>query len=164
MCFLGYGALVINTWRLKDITLHSSWSSPGSSYTGKAVTAGAGVMIHELYDKVWAANQDVLAGECPTVGVAGGYVQGGGQGPLSGIYGLASDNALQFTAVLADGSVVTANHRSATDLFWALKGGGPGTFAVVTSVTFKTFNRVQVSGKFLQKQRISRGKDDGVAN
>lgn len=144
----GYGALVINTWRLKDVTLHSTWTGPGG-YTGKAVTAGAGVMIHELYDKVWAANQDVLAGECPTVGVAGGYVQGGGQGPLSGIYGLASDNAVQFTAVLADGTHVTANSRTYPDLFWALKGGGPGTFAVVTSVTFKTFNRVPVSGMSL---------------
>jgi hypothetical protein len=78
--------------------------------------------------------------------VAGGYIQGG-QGPLSGIYRLTSENALQFTIVLANGDHVNANSEEHPDIFWAFKGGGPGSFGIVTSVTLKTFDRVPVTGK-----------------
>ena len=48
------------------------------------------------------------------------------------------DNVLQFTIVLADGSLVTANSFQFPDLFWALRGGGGGTYGVVTSTTYQT--------------------------
>jgi hypothetical protein len=51
----------------------------------------------------------------------------------------AADNALEFDAITADGDYVTANANQNSDLFWALKGGGPSTYAVILSVTFKTF-------------------------
>ena len=38
----------------------------------------------------------------------------------------------------ADGNHVIANPYSNQDLFWALRGGGGGTWGVVTSVTYKT--------------------------
>lgn len=40
---------------------------------------------------------------------------------------------------LSQGIHVTANEYLNTDLFWALRGGGGGTFGVVTSVTLRTF-------------------------
>lgn len=81
-----------------------------------------------------------------TVGWAGGYIQGGGHGPLSGIYGMGADNVLSFDAVTAEGKYVTANAKENPDLFWALKGGGPSSFAIVTSVTAKTFPEVPTAG------------------
>lgn len=39
----------------------------------------------------------------------------------------------------ADGRFLTANAAQNADLYYALKGGGPGTYAVVLSVTFKTY-------------------------
>jgi FAD/FMN-containing dehydrogenase len=48
------------------------------------------------------------------------------------------DNVLQFTIVLANGSLVTANSYQHPDLFWALRGGGGGTYGVVTSASYKT--------------------------
>ena len=48
------------------------------------------------------------------------------------------DNVLQFTIVLANGSLVTTNSFQYPDLFWALRGGGGGTFGVVTSTTYQT--------------------------
>ena len=48
------------------------------------------------------------------------------------------DNVLEITIVTADGNHVTANSYQNQDLFWALRGGGGGTWGVVTSVTYKT--------------------------
>lgn len=81
-----------------------------------------------------------------TVGWAGGYIQGGGHGPLSGIYGMGADNVLSFDAITAEGKYVTANAKENPDLYWALKGGGPSSFAVVTSITVKTFPEVPTAG------------------
>lgn len=38
----------------------------------------------------------------------------------------------------SSGSHLTANAYSHPDLFWALRGGGGGTYGVITSVTYKT--------------------------
>ena len=81
--------------------------------------------------------------------MAGGFVQGGGQGPLSGIYGVGSDQAVSFDVVLANGKLITADAKFNSDLFWALKGGGMGTFGVVTSATFKTYPTIPVTGMTL---------------
>ena len=48
------------------------------------------------------------------------------------------DNAIQITAVTAKGAHVTANAYHNSDLFWALRGGGGGTYGVITSVTYQT--------------------------
>lgn len=48
------------------------------------------------------------------------------------------DNVLQFTLVTSEGKHVTANAFTNKNLFWALRGGGGGTYGVVTSVTYRT--------------------------
>jgi len=48
------------------------------------------------------------------------------------------DNVLQFTIVLSDGSLITTNSFQHPDLFWALRGGGGGTYGIVTSTTYQT--------------------------
>ena len=59
------------------------------------------------------------------------------------------DNVLQFTIVTADGSHVIANAYNNQDLFWALRGGGGGTWGVVTSVSYKTHPSTPLSGALL---------------
>ena len=44
---------------------------------------------------------------------------------------------------------MTANERLNPDLFWALKGGGPASFAVILSVTMKTFPDLPSAGATL---------------
>ncbi|CAF1024251.1 unnamed protein product, partial [Didymodactylos carnosus] len=70
---------------------------------------------------------------------AGGFVQGGGHGPLARLHGLSADNVLQFEVVTADGQVRIANQCENKDLFWALRGGGGGTFGILISATYRTF-------------------------
>ncbi|CAF3835225.1 unnamed protein product, partial [Rotaria sp. Silwood1] len=65
-----------------------------------------------------------IGGECDTVGVAGGYLQGGGHSPLSRWKGLAADQVLEYDVVTADGQRQTVNVCNNGDLFWALNGGG----------------------------------------
>jgi hypothetical protein len=78
----------------------------------------------------------VIGGRAPTVGV-GGLILGGGYFHFSPEFGLAADNVKTFEVVLADGSIVQASACKNSDLFWALKGGGPN-FGIVTSFELYT--------------------------
>ena len=84
------------------------------------------------------AGRYVQGGGCATVGVVG-LIQSGGFGSFSKNYGLAAASLLQAEIVTADGQVLIANACSNPDLFWALKGGGGGSFGVVTKVTLATY-------------------------
>lgn len=46
----------------------------------------------------------------------------------------------------ADGEYLTVDAQNYPDLFWALKGGGPSTYAIVLSVTLKTFPEQKSTG------------------
>ncbi|KAH8881334.1 FAD-binding domain-containing protein [Thozetella sp. PMI_491] len=148
-CFLGRSSapesFQIATFSLNSTNFTDSFVPEGGRASeGPAVTIGAGVVLKHLYDAVAAQNVTVIAGLSHTVGAAGGYVQGGGHSPFGGWKGLAADNALEFRVVTATGDLVVANQYKNKDLFWALRGGGGGTFGVVTSVTLRTFPEIPV--------------------
>ena len=119
---------------LKDISFFD-YSSAG--YTGPAARMGAGTQFFEAYRAAAEHDVRVLGGYCPSVGMVGGYVQGGGHGPLAASYGLAADNTLEFEVVTVDGRYLVASPTQNSDLYWALSGGGAGTYAVVLSLTTK---------------------------
>ncbi|KAJ6526891.1 hypothetical protein DFH09DRAFT_1045946 [Mycena vulgaris] len=130
----GSGALALWMHHLKDISI-SDWSD--SHYTGKAIKLGAGVQGFEAYGAADAAGLQVVGGECPTVGIAGGYTQGGGHSALASKHGLAADQTLEWEVVTGAGEYLVANRQNNTDLYWALSGGGGGTYGVVLSMTSK---------------------------
>ena len=66
------------------------------------VKVSAGVNLQDLYKAVSLKGRLVVGGAATTVGVAGGYVQGGGHSPLSPYKGMGSDHALEFEVVTAD--------------------------------------------------------------
>ncbi|KAF9889854.1 hypothetical protein FE257_006944 [Aspergillus nanangensis] len=139
----GAGALGIWTHNLKDIEYYPDYQS--SSYRGAAVKMGAGVQAFEIYQKAKELGFTAVGGEGKTVGVAGGYVLGGGHSPMSSIYGLAADQVLALEVVLANGRFVTVTEDTDADLFWALRGGGGATYGVVTSVISRVQPKVGVT-------------------
>jgi FAD/FMN-containing dehydrogenase len=142
----GAGALSVWTHKLNGIVF-KEWS--GKDYNGSAVKLGAGVQGFEAMSAALEKKQVVLGGECPTVGIAGGYTQGGGHSALSTSFGLSADNTLEFEVVTAAGDIVTASQSQNTDLYWALSGGGGGNYGVVVSMTVKTFPDAHVGGATL---------------
>ncbi|KAI9741759.1 MAG: hypothetical protein M1834_000145 [Cirrosporium novae-zelandiae] len=106
-------------------------------YTGPAFKLGAGVQVREAYAFASSQNKIIIGGACQTVGLAGGYTQGGGHSPLSSKYGLAADQTLEWEVVLANGSFATASSTHNRDLYWAMSGGGAGAYAVAVSLTVR---------------------------
>ncbi|KAK1970717.1 FAD binding domain-containing protein [Colletotrichum sublineola] len=132
----GPGALALWTHHLKDIEVLDYQSA---SYTGKALKVGAGVQVGEAQSAAHAQGLVVVGGNSPTVGLAGGYTQGGGHGPLVSKYGLAADQVLEWEVITATGERIVATPTESSDLYWALSGGGGGVYGAVLSMTVKAF-------------------------
>ncbi|KAJ4154444.1 hypothetical protein NW765_015202 [Fusarium oxysporum] len=143
----GAGSLAVWTHYLKGTEV-IDWND--DHYQGKALKVGAGVQGFEALAAAHAENLVVVTGECPSVGLAGGYTQGGGHSALSTNFGLAADNTLEFDVITADGKFVKASRSENSDLYWAMSGGGTGNYGVVISATVRAHPEAQVSGaKFL---------------
>ena len=56
-------------------------------------------------------------------------------------YGLSVDNVLEVDIVTADGKLQTVNACNQPDLFWAVRGGGGGTFGIVTRAVYKVYEK-----------------------
>ena len=132
---------------MRAITVHDSFVPQGCRAAPvPAVTLEAGAMWVDAYDAVTTKNgRYVQGGGCMTVGVPG-LVQGGGFGSFSKRYGTAAASLLEAQIVTADGKLRTVNACNDPDLFWALKGGGGGSFGIVTSLTLKTHDLPEFLG------------------
>ncbi|KAL0064816.1 hypothetical protein AAF712_008213 [Marasmius tenuissimus] len=141
------GAISIWTHHLQNIAWFPNFTGP--TYTGSAVKAHAGVSGGDLLSFAGEHGHTVVTGDCPSVGFAGGYVQGGGHSAITNVYGLAADQVLEFEVITPQGQFVVASPSENEDLFWALQGGGGGTYAIVWSVTVKAHLDAHVSVGFL---------------
>lgn len=134
-------SLLIWTRRMNSVKIHDAFVAEGCGGTKPpqpAVSVGAGAIWAHVYNAVTTkAGRFVQGGGCLTVSVAG-LVQSGGFGSFSKGYGVACASLLEAEIVTADGTVRIANECMNSDLFWAIKGGGGGSFGVVTSVTLRT--------------------------
>ncbi|KAI1170396.1 FAD binding domain protein [Nemania sp. FL0916] len=149
----GAGALALWTHYIKGTRIFDYNSSLG--YSGKAIKIGAGVVAGEAQRAVTAEGYVVVEGDCETVGIAGGYTQGGGTSPLASKFGLASDQVLEWEVVTADGTLRTATPTRNQDLYWALSGGGGGTYGAVLSMTVKLHKNMPTSAVTLSFTEVS---------
>ena len=133
-------SLLIWTRNMHDIEMHDAFVPRGCEQTlgpQPAVTVGAGTIGMQVYQAVTTkGGRYVQGGGCTTV-CLGGLVQSGGFGSHSKRYGTAASNLLEAEVVTADGQIRIANSCTNPDLFWALKGGGGGTFGVVSKMTLR---------------------------
>ena len=135
-------SLLVWTHHMNDIEMHDAFAPQGCAGTVKpqpAVSLGAGQTWGHTYNAVTPGrNRYVQGGGCMTVGVAG-LVSSGGFGSWSKRYGTAAANMLEAEVVTADGKIRVVNACNDPDLFWALKGGGGGSFGVITRLTLRTY-------------------------
>ena len=93
----------------------------------------------------------------------GGHVQTGGSGMLKRSFGLMSDYVEAFEIVMANGKheriwkpnspfALDGTTEENNDLFWAVMGGSPGNFGVLTHVIFHPLHDKDYPGKFLNER------------
>jgi FAD/FMN-containing dehydrogenase len=154
-------SLLVWTRNMHAIQMHEQFIASGCEATQTpqpAVSIEAGAIWGQAYNEVTVKNgRYVQGGGCLTVGV-GGLIQGGGFGSFSKYYGLAAAALLEAEVVLADGSVLSVNACKHPDLFWALKGGGGGSFGVITKLVLRTRELPEFFGAV--NGRIKANNDD----
>ncbi|GMF40531.1 unnamed protein product [Phytophthora lilii] len=135
------GSLVIDMADMVDVNLVSENKEEGSALA--TVQAGARLAwVYTELDRLGGYNFN--AGTCPSVGI-GGHISGGGYGMVSRHYGLAADQTTEMRVVLYNGTVVTASPTENADLYWAQRGGGAGSFGIVTLFTIKVYKMPELS-------------------
>ncbi|KQJ81770.1 hypothetical protein BRADI_5g02948v3 [Brachypodium distachyon] len=87
----------------------------------------SGATIGKLYYGIGKA--------APGLGFPAGV--GGGMGLMMRKYGLSADNVLDATMVDANGNLLSGKKAMGKDLFWAIRGGGGGSFGIVLSWKIK---------------------------
>jgi FAD/FMN-containing dehydrogenase len=119
--------LVIDVSGLQSLEYHKE---------SRTIQIGAGHRLLPLYEALWNEGVTLPGGTCPTVGISG-QTLGGGYGYLSRLFGMTCDNLLEVEMVTAQGTVIRANENHHSDLLWACRGGGGGSFGAVTSLLFQ---------------------------
>jgi FAD/FMN-containing dehydrogenase len=142
-------SLLIWTRHMNDIEMHTDFVPHGCEHTLQpqpAVTIGAGTIGMQAYQAVTTqGGKYVQGGGCTTV-CLGGLIQSGGFGSYSKHYGTAAGSLLEAEVVTADGQIRIANACTNPDLFWALKGGGGGSFGVVSKMTLRVHDLPEFFG------------------
>jgi len=124
------GCIVIDVSRMNKMAFSKETNT---------ISIGPGTNFWDFTHYIADFNITTTHGFGPTVGF-GGYTQGGGVGLTHRKFGLAVDNLVRAEIVLQSGEIINCTESNNGDLFWALRGGGGGSFGVVTGYEFKTYD------------------------
>ncbi|KAJ7615845.1 hypothetical protein FB45DRAFT_934776 [Roridomyces roridus] len=156
------GSLALWMHHLKDMTYRPDFVPQGCTSAKSAVTLGAGVQWAEAYKFADAHNVTVVGGSDRTVGAVGGWLQGGGHGVLSNTMGMGVDRVLEYKVVTPDGKLRIANECQNEDLFFALRGGGGGTFGVVLEASILASEAVTLQAAIVSWSSPNRTLTEGM--
>ncbi|KAK8006080.1 isoamyl alcohol oxidase [Apiospora marii] len=138
----GKGTLNLWTHDLQGMTHNELFTPKGcDAGVGAVMEVAVGVTVQDAYTFADEYNSTILGPYFPTVAVSGGWVMGGGHS----VYGLGADRVVEFQIVTPDGVLRTASACEDPDLFWALRGGGGGTFGLVLSATHRVEPRMPIA-------------------
>lgn len=124
------GGMCLNLSGLNDIRIDAS---------RQVASIQSGVRSLQLLNTLGKQGLCFPTPHCASVGM-GGFLLGGGLGwnhPYRG--GVATFNIEGAEIITADGQRVTASADQNADLLWAVRGGGPGFFGVVTRFHLKLY-------------------------
>lgn len=122
-------SLLIDLGRLKKLSIDTE---------ARLATVQTAVTGRELNNQLSAHGLAFPVGHCSSVPL-GGFLLSGGLGWNSNMWGPACYSIAAANVVTADGRLVVANHEQNADLLWAIRGAGPGFFAVVTQYLIKLY-------------------------
>lgn len=129
-CFLRDGGMLIDVSRLNHIEVDRQT---------RLFSAGPGSIAREVNARLKQFGLSFPTAHCGMVPL-GGFLLGGGLGLNGNAWGLMSTfNVLAAQVVTADGRIRHASATENPDLFWSLRGGGPGLYGVVTRLYLKTY-------------------------
>ncbi|KAJ7646069.1 FAD-binding domain-containing protein [Mycena polygramma] len=132
------------THNLQTMSYHPQFIPEQCTTSDRGITVGAGVTFEQVYKFADDNDSMFIGGYAQTIGASGGWMMGGGHSVLSPSFGLGVDRVLEIKIVTPDGQLRTANACQNTDLFWALRGGGGGTFGVVVESTHFVEPRIPI--------------------
>ncbi|KAJ7461116.1 hypothetical protein FB451DRAFT_1269005 [Mycena latifolia] len=132
------------THHLQSMNYHPKFIPELCESSHRAITVGAGVTFEQVYKFADDNGAMFVGGYAQTIGASGGWMMGGGHSVLSPSLGLGVDRVLEIKIVTPDGKLRTANACHNADLFWALRGGGGGTFGVVIESTHLVEQRIPI--------------------
>jgi len=108
-----------------------------------SIAVGPGNQWVDVYAALDPYGLDAIGGRLKTIGVPGLTLIGGFH-YFNNKYGWAMDSVLSYDVVLGNGTLVTANRTSHSDLFWALKGGA-NNFGIVTNFVLRVYPILKIS-------------------
>ncbi len=123
------GSLLLDLGRLKRARIN-----PGT----RRATIQPAINGRDLNRQLAAHGLAFPVGHCPSVPMSG-FLLNGGLGWNSNAWGPACFSVEAARVVTADGSVLVVDQDQNADLLWAIRGGGPGFFAVVTEYELKLY-------------------------
>lgn len=122
---------------LLDMSVFDQHSIDAASMTA---TAGPGMKGAKLIALLEQQGLFFPSGHCDTVGL-GGFLLQGGYGWQSRRIGPACASIRSAQVVTADGDILRIDADDHADLFWAMRGAGPGFFAAVTEFELEIYKR-----------------------
>lgn len=129
-CFLRNDGLLLDVSRLQEMRM-----TPGRP----EVIVGPGVIGRALNEFLRPLGLAVSTAHCGMVPVSG-FLLGGGVGWNGNAWGdMAVFNINAVDIVTADGVLRHASPTENSDLYWAVRGGGPGLFGVVVRFYIKCY-------------------------
>lgn len=127
------GGMLLDLSFLSDITIDTD---------NMTASIQPGVRMSQLYEQISQHQLMFPIAECHTVAM-GGYLLGGGITPTGEYWGHgpACYSVISADIILSNGKKVTASKEENPDLYWAIRGVGPGFFGVVSRYQLQLYHQ-----------------------